>query len=182
MRGAPLEVLEQTVEDFDVGFIVGSGCTSDLAPDVYAAYNAPFPDDTYKAGARRFPMLVPTSLDDPASDANRNAWETLRAFDKPFLTAFSDKDPITKGGDAAFQREVPGCAGQPHTTIDGGGHFLQEDRGEQLAQVIASWVAGRRVAPSTSTRCSTRSARSRRPAFTTPPTRSTASATNACSR
>jgi haloalkane dehalogenase len=132
----------QTVEDFDVGFIVGSGCTSELAPDVYAAYNAPFPDDTYKAGARQFPMLVPTSLDDPASDANRKAWETLRAFDKPFLTAFSDKDPITKGGDAAFQREVPGCAGQPHTTIEGGGHFLQEDRGEQLAQVIASWVAG----------------------------------------
>jgi haloalkane dehalogenase len=108
---------------------------------VYAAYNAPFPDDTYKAGARQFPMLVPTSLEDPASDANRKAWETLRAFDKPFLTAFSDKDPITKGGDAAFQREVPGCAGQPHTTIEGAGHFLQEDRGEQLAQVIASWVA-----------------------------------------
>ena len=132
----------QTVEDFDVGFIVGTGCNSELAPDVYAAYNAPFPDDAYKAGARQFPMLVPTSPDDPASDANRNAWETLRHFDKPFLTAFSDSDPITRGGDAAFQREVPGCAGQPHTTIAGGGHFLQEDCGEQLAQVVASWVAG----------------------------------------
>jgi haloalkane dehalogenase len=132
----------QTVEDFDVGFIVGSGCTSELAPDVYAAYNAPFPDDAYKAGARQFPMLVPTSPDDPASDANRKAWETLRAFDKPFLTAFSDQDPITRGGDAAFQREVPGCAGQPHTTIEGGGHFLQEDRGEQLARVIERWLAG----------------------------------------
>ena len=132
----------QTVEDFDVGFIVGTGCNSELAPDVYAAYNAPFPDDAYKAGARQFPMLVPTSPDDPASDANRKAWETLRAFDKPFLTAFSDSDPITRGGDAAFQREVPGCAGQPHTTIAGGGHFLQEDCGEQLAQVVASWVAG----------------------------------------
>jgi len=131
----------QSVEDFDVGFIVGSGCTSELTPDVYAAYNAPFPDDAYKAGARQFPMLVPTSPDDPASDANRKAWETLRAFDKPFLTAFSDQDPITRGGDAAFQRDVPGCAGQPHTTIAGGGHFLQEDRGEQLAQVVASWVA-----------------------------------------
>ena len=130
----------QTVEDFDVGFIVGTGCNSELAPDVYAAYNAPFPDDAYKAGARQFPMLVPTSPDDPASDANRKAWETLRAFDKPFLTAFSDSDPITRGGDAAFQREVPGCAGQPHTTIAGGGHFLQEDCGEQLAQVVASWV------------------------------------------
>jgi haloalkane dehalogenase len=130
----------QAVDDFDVGFIVGTGCTSELAPDVYAAYNAPFPDDAYKAGARQFPMLVPTSPDDPASDANRKAWETLRAFEKPFLTAFSDSDPITRGGDAAFQREVPGCAGQPHTTIAGGGHFLQEDCGEQLAQVVASWV------------------------------------------
>jgi len=131
----------QTVEDFDVGFIVNSGCTSELAPDVYAAYNAPFPDDAYKAGARQFPMLVPTSPDDPASDAHRNAWETLRHFDKPFLTAFSDRDPITRGGDAAFQREVPGSAGQPHTTIEGGGHFLQEDRGEQLARVIERWLA-----------------------------------------
>jgi haloalkane dehalogenase len=132
----------QTVEDFDVGVIVGMGSTSELSADVVAAYNAPFPDDSFKAGARQFPMLVPTSPDDPASDANRKAWETLRAFDKPFLTAFSDQDPITRGGDAAFQREVPGCAGQPHTTIAGGGHFLQEDRGAELAQVVARWIAG----------------------------------------
>jgi haloalkane dehalogenase len=132
----------QTVEDFDVGVIVGMGSTSEFTPEVTAAYNAPFPDDSYKAGARQFPMLVPTSPDDPASDANRKAWETLRAFDKPFLTAFSDQDPITRGGDAAFQREVPGCAGQPHTTIAGGGHFLQEDRGAELAQVVARWIAG----------------------------------------
>jgi haloalkane dehalogenase len=131
----------QTVEDFDIGFIVGMGCYGDPTADVIAAYNAPFPDDSYKAGARQFPMLVPTSPDDPASSANRKAWETLRAFTKPFLTAFSDHDAITRGGDGAFQREVPGCAGQPHTTIEGGGHFLQEDRGEELAQVVASWIA-----------------------------------------
>ena len=131
----------QTVEDFDVGFIVSSGCASNPLPEaVVAAYSAPFPDDRYKAGARQFPMLVPTSPDDPAAAANRAAWETLRAFDKPFLTVFSDKDPITRGGDHAFQREVPGCAGQPHTTIEGGGHFLQEDEGEQLARVVASWM------------------------------------------
>ena len=130
----------QEVEDFDVGFIVGSGCHTPLTDAVAAAYSAPFPDDTYKAGARQFPTLVPTSPDDPASAANRRAWETLRAWQKPFLTAFSDQDPITKGGDGAFQREVPGCAGQPHTTIEGGGHFLQEDRGEQLAQVIVRWL------------------------------------------
>ena len=133
----------QTVEDFDVGFIVGSGCRNQLAPDVYAAYNAPFPDDAYKAGARQFPMLVPTSTDDPASAANMKAWETLRAWKKPFLTAFSDQDPITRGGDRAFRRDVPGTAGQPHTTIAGGGHFLQEDCGEQLAEVVASWMRGK---------------------------------------
>ena len=116
------------------------GCRTELSPEVIAAYNAPFPDDSYKAGARQFPMLVPTSVDDPATSANRKAWETLRAWTKPFLTAFSDKDPITRGGDRVFQSEVPGCAGQPHTTIEGGGHFLQEDRGEQLADVVARWI------------------------------------------
>ena len=130
----------QTVEDFDVGVVIGMGCRSELSPEVIAAYNAPFPDDSYKAGARQFPMLVPTSVNDPATSANRKAWETLRAWTKPFLTAFSDKDPITRGGDRAFQAEVPGCAGQPHTTIEGGGHFLQEDRGEQLADVVARWI------------------------------------------
>jgi len=130
----------QEVENFDVGFIVGSGCHDKLSPEVEDAYRAPFPDDTYKAGARQFPMLVPTSPSDPAAPANRAAWETLRAWTKPFLTAFSDSDPITRGGDHAFQRDVPGCAGQPHTTIEGGGHFLQEDRGEALARVVADWI------------------------------------------
>jgi haloalkane dehalogenase len=130
----------QTVEDFDVGFIVSSGCATSLSESTLAAYNAPFPDDRYKAGARQFPMLVPTSPSDPAADANRKAWETLRAWDKPFLTAFSDQDPGTRGADRAFRREIPGCADQPHTTIAGGGHFLQEDRGEQLAEVVATWL------------------------------------------
>ncbi len=130
----------QTVEDFAVGFIVGAGCHAPLSAEVTAAYDAPFPDDSYKAGARQFPMLVPTGPDDPASIANRKAWETLRAWTKPFLTAFSDQDAITRGADAAFRRDIPGCAGQPHTTIEGGGHFLQEDKGELLAQVIVDWL------------------------------------------
>jgi haloalkane dehalogenase len=132
----------QTVEEFPVGFIVDSGCTSDLPDAVRAAYDAPFPGEEYKAGARQFPMLVPTTPDDPAADANRAAWEVLRRFGRPFLTAFSDADPITQGGDRVFQREVPGCAGQAHTTIAGGGHFLQEDRGEELARVVAAFVKG----------------------------------------
>ncbi|HYL52959.1 MAG TPA: haloalkane dehalogenase [Acidimicrobiia bacterium] len=130
----------QEVEDFDVGVIVSMGCHSDVPPEVVAGYNAPFPDDSYKAGARQFPMLVPTAPDDPAAEANRNAWKTLHSWTKPFLTAFSDHDPITRGGDRVFQRDVPGCAGQPHTTIEGGGHFLQEDCGEELARVVAEWI------------------------------------------
>ncbi len=132
----------QETPEFPVGRIVNGGCRTDLSDAVVAAYDAPFPDDTYKAGARQFPMLVPTRPDDPASAANRKAWETLRGWTKPFLTAFSDQDPITRGGNTVFQREVPGCAGQPHTTIEGGGHFLQEDCGEQLARVVAAWVTG----------------------------------------
>jgi haloalkane dehalogenase len=132
----------QTVETFPVGFIVNSGCTSDLSDDIVAAYDAPFPGEEYKAGARQFPMLVPTSPDDPAASANRAAWEVLRTFDRPWLTAFSDQDAITRGGDAVFQRDVPGCKGQPHTTISGGGHFLQEDCGEELGRVVAAFVKG----------------------------------------
>jgi haloalkane dehalogenase len=131
----------QETPEFPVGGIVNGGSATDLTPEIIAAYDAPFPDDTYKAGARQFPMLVPTSPDDPASAANREAWKTLRAWNKPWLTAFSDRDPITKGGDAVFQRDVPGCAGQPHTTIEGGGHFLQEDCGEKFAQVIVEWMS-----------------------------------------
>lgn len=130
----------QEVEDFAVGFIVSTGCAERPAPEVAAAYDAPFPDDSYKAGARQFPMLVPSAPDDPAAPANRATWEVLRRFEKPFLTAFSDRDPITGGSDKVFRREIPGCAGRPHTTIEGGGHFLQEDRGPELARVIADWL------------------------------------------
>lgn len=130
----------QEVEEFPVGFIINGGCATDLAPDVIAAYDAPFPDETYKAGARRFPMLVPSTPDDPASEANRAGWEVFRSFEKPWLTAFSDSDPVTAGGFKVFQREVPGAQGQPHTTIEGGGHFLQEDKGPEVAAVIIDHV------------------------------------------
>lgn len=130
----------QETPTFDVGRIVNGGCTSDLSPDVVAAYDAPFPDDTYKAGVRQFPMLVPSQPDDPASDANRAAWEQLRSWTKPFLTAFSDHDPITAGADRVLRADIPGCQGQPHTTITNAGHFLQEDAGEELANVVAAFV------------------------------------------
>jgi haloalkane dehalogenase len=131
----------QEAEPLPIGRIVNGGCTTDLPDDVVAAYDAPFPDETYKEGARQFPLLVPTSPDDPAVPANRKAWEVLDRFDKPFLTAFSDGDPVTAGGDGPLRKRIPGAQGQPHITIEGGGHFLQEDRGPELAAVIAGFVA-----------------------------------------
>lgn len=130
----------QETETFPVGRIVNGGCTTDLPPEVVAAYDAPFPDETYKEGARQFPLLVPTAPDDPAAEPNRRAWEVLRRWDKPFVTAFSDSDPITAGADRVLQSEIPGAGGRPHTTIRGAGHFLQEDRGEELARVIVAFV------------------------------------------
>jgi haloalkane dehalogenase len=131
----------QETPDFHLGGIVRGGCVTELAPEVVAAYDAPFPDDRYKAGARQFPMLVPISPSDPASAPNRKAWETLSRFDKPFLTAFSDSDPITRGADRRLQQAIPGTKGQAHTTITGAGHFLQEDKGEELARVVVDFVA-----------------------------------------
>ena len=130
----------QTSPAFPVGNIVNGGCKTDLPPDVIAAYDAPFPDETYKAGAREFPALVPTRPDDPASDANRRAWEVLATWQKPFLTAFSDEDPVTRGADKRLREVIPGAKGQPHTTIKGGGHFLQEDCGEELAAVVIDFM------------------------------------------
>lgn len=124
-----------------VGAIVNGGTATDLPPEVVAAYDAPFPDDSYTEGARELPALVPTSPDDPASEDNRRAWASLRTFDRPFLCAFSDGDPITRGADRLFTAAVPGAAGQPHVTIAGAGHFLQEDRGEELAGVVLDFVA-----------------------------------------
>jgi haloalkane dehalogenase len=130
----------QEVPELPIGRIVNGGCTTDLDPAVVAAYDAPFPDESYKEGARQFPALVPTSPDDPESHPNRAAWESLQRFDKPFLCAFSDSDPITTGADRPLKKLIPGTAGQPHTTIEGAGHFLQEDRGPQLAQVVVDFV------------------------------------------
>lgn len=132
----------QTTPRFHVGGIVKGGCVSELSSEVIAAYNAPFPDDRYKAGARQFPLLVPTSPDDPSAVPNRKAWEVLARWEKPFLTAFSDSDPIMRGGERIFQRIIPGTKGQPHTTIVGAGHFLQEDKGEELARVVVDFIAG----------------------------------------
>jgi haloalkane dehalogenase len=131
----------QTTEHFHVGRIVSGGCATKLSDEVVAAYDAPFPSDAYKEGPRHLPTLVPTSPTDPASEANRHAWDALARFERPFLCCYSDADPVTKGADRKFRELVPGAAGQPHTTIEGAAHFLQEDRGEVLASVLATFIA-----------------------------------------
>lgn len=130
----------QRIPEFSAGLIVQGATATELPPEVVAAYDAPFPDESYKAGARQFPMLVPIRPDDPASAANRKAWESLRQFRKPFLTAFSDKDAVTAAGAPVLRKLIPGCEGQPHTTIENGGHFLQEDQGEKLAKVVVDFM------------------------------------------
>ncbi len=131
----------QESPDFPVGTIVDTACVSVLPPEVMAGYDAPFPDESYKAGARQFPMLVPTTPDDPAAAATRSAWEVLSRFDRPFLCAFSDSDPITRVAEPVLRKLIAGAAGQSHVTIEGGGHFLQEDKGRELANVVVEFVA-----------------------------------------
>jgi haloalkane dehalogenase len=135
------QAYSQQTAVFAAGGIIQRSCVTPLAPEIVAAYDAPFPDETYKEGARQFPLLVPVSPEDPAAPANRAAWEVLTQFSKPFLTAFSDQDPITRASGPLFQQKIPGCAGQPHTTIQNAGHFLQEDQGEKLAEVVVSFMA-----------------------------------------
>ena len=130
----------QTAPEFPIGGIINGGCTTDLSPEVVAAYDAPFPDESYKEAARQMPSLVPAEPDNPAAADNRAAWEVLQRWEKPFLLAFTDSDPITKGGERPFLKLVPGTQGQPHTTIEGAGHFVQEDAGPQLATIVADLV------------------------------------------
>ena len=126
----------QTVPELPIGDLIQSSTVTDLSSEVVRAYDAPFPDASYKAGARIFPYLVPSQL-----TQNRKVWENvLTKWEKPFLTAFSDRDPITRGGEKYFQNKIPGAQGQNHVTIEDAGHFLQEDKGEEIAQVIIDFI------------------------------------------
>jgi haloalkane dehalogenase len=129
----------QGVPVFPVGGIVDMGSSRELSAAEKAAYDAPFPDESYKAGARRFPTLVPITPQHPSVDENKAAWKVLEAFDKPFLTAFSDDDAVTRGGEKIFQERVPGARGQPHVTLHGG-HFLQEDCPSEIVDLIDTFI------------------------------------------
>jgi len=124
----------------DVARFVQSGCRTSLGADVLAAYDAPFPDESYKAGPRAMPTLVPTQPDDPASVANRAAWQALSVAPQPFLVAFSDGDPITGPMAPILRRVMAGARGLEHPVVGGAGHFLQEDAGEELGTVVARFV------------------------------------------
>jgi haloalkane dehalogenase len=125
-----------------IGVIVNGGTGRDLTPAEIAAYDAPFPDESYKEGARQFPKLVPVTPEHASVAENKAAWAVLERFDKPFITAFSDGDAVTRGGEAAFQARVPGAQGQPHVTLHGG-HFLQEDSPAEIAEVVQGMIQRR---------------------------------------
>jgi len=127
-------------EHLDIGRFVAGGCRKPPMPEVQAAYDAPFPDESYKSGARAFPLLIPTTPDDPGAIANQKAWPVLAELDIPFLCAFSDGDPITGGMAPILASAMKGAADRRHPTIKGAGHFLQEDAGEQLGRVVADFV------------------------------------------
>ncbi|MCW2784828.1 MAG: haloalkane dehalogenase [Marmoricola sp.] len=124
-----------------VGRIVATGTKRKLSGAERAAYDAPYPSSRYKAGARAFPRLVPTSPTDPAAPANRLAWDALGAWQKPFLTLFGYADPILGKADKPLQEHVPGAAGQPHARL-AGSHFVQEDVGVEIAERTLAWIAG----------------------------------------
>ncbi|MBL8558210.1 MAG: haloalkane dehalogenase [Hyphomonadaceae bacterium] len=126
----------QNVPTFPTSFIIQGAVARTMTDAEKAAYDAPYPDETFKEGARQFPVLVPITAEHPSVAENKAAWAVLETFEKPFITAFSDSDPVTKGGERIFQSRVPGAKGQPHRTIVGGKHFLQEDAFDELADII----------------------------------------------
>jgi len=125
---------------FPIGRIVKTGCVAGLSPEEVAAYDAPFPSRRYKVAARLFPGFVPTTPQDPERQNNERAWELFKRWDKPFLTLFSSRDPVTRGGHKVWQELVPGAQGQAHAITRQAGHFLQEDKGVEVAHAIVRFM------------------------------------------
>lgn len=135
----------EKMEDMPVGYILQGATVTDLSKEIIAAYDAPFPDASYKAGAHTFPLLVPISTDMEAAKYTGPAKAALKEWTKPTLVMFSDKDPVTKGGDQAFRRMIPSAKDEPEIVITDGGHFLQEDKGEEIAQHIVEFIGRRPI-------------------------------------
>jgi haloalkane dehalogenase len=132
----------QNVPQMPIGVIVNGGTGRDLSAEEIAAYDAPFPDESYKEGARQFPTLVPVTPEHASVAENIEAWRVLERFDKPVVTAFSDSDAVTRGGEAVFQSRIPGAKGQPHVTLHGG-HFVQEDCPDEIVATIDGLIRRR---------------------------------------
>ena len=129
--------------DMPVSTVIYNGVAQKerLTPDILAAYDSPFPDATYKAGAMVFPLLVPLQPGDAGAAEMRQARQALSSWEKPALVMFSDKDPITRGGDAFFRALIPTAKDQPEIEISDAGHFLQEDKGEEIALHIVDFMS-----------------------------------------
>jgi haloalkane dehalogenase len=125
---------------FPIGKLIQKGTVSKLSGAEVAAYDAPFPSAKFTAGARAFPLLVPSTPNNLATIANRAAWEVFKTWQKPFLTTFSNRDPITRGGQKVWQETVPGARNLEHVKIRNAGHFLQEDKGSELAEVLIRFI------------------------------------------
>jgi haloalkane dehalogenase len=131
----------QQMERMDCGLLLQlSTLARELTEAEMQAYRAPFPDETSMAGPRQFPLLVPTSPDDPAVPANLAAWKVLEAWAKPVLTLWAPDDPVLGTYQAGFANRIPGASGQPHQTFSPAGHFIQEDAGELVADAIVQWI------------------------------------------
>jgi haloalkane dehalogenase len=145
-RIEPLEIFyswRQFVRDQEqlaIGNVIQLGSTKELSDEVTSAYEAPFPDESYKSGVRAFPELVPTEAEDPQAAANRKAWKVLEDWTKPFLTLFGELDPMNAGSDRVFQERVPGAEGQPHATFPRAGHYIQEDAAGELTERVIDFV------------------------------------------
>jgi len=133
--------LTQRAPSLRASDFVAFATSSEVARPVLDAYDAPFPDETYQAGMRQFPSLIPLTRNDRGAAINRATWAALEQFSRPLLTAFSDGDQASAGWAELFQEWVPGAQGQPHTTVVGAGHFVQEDKGPELGDIVARFIA-----------------------------------------
>lgn len=132
---------ERTGRDLEPGQLVKiSAVAVPVTPEISAAYDAPFPDASYRAGVAAFPLLIPMKPDDPGAAELRQAREALKQWNKPALVMFSDSDPVTSGGDRFFRKIIPTAKDQPLITIQGAGHFLQEEKGEEIAAHIVEFI------------------------------------------
>ena len=133
--------------DLPCGLIIRRSAVNreSITDDIVAAYDAPFPDSTYKKGAQMFPRLVPIERDQAGAADMRETREALRTWTAPALVIFSDGDPVTRGGDRFFRKLIPSAASEPEVVIEGAGHFLQEERGEDVAHHIRQFIERRPI-------------------------------------